>query len=133
VSFVSSRVDPASQLLLVKANIPNANGHFRNDQVLHARVVWSQVSRPMLPVTAVSRIGGQSFAFVAADNNGQTVAQQRSVKLGEIVDNSYAVLSGIQPGDKVVTTSVNMLVDGMPIVPESGAPATSGAPPAPKS
>jgi RND family efflux transporter MFP subunit len=133
VSFVSSRVDPASQLLLVKANIPNANGHFRNDQVLHARVVWSQVSRPMLPVTAVSRIGGQSFAFVAADNNGQTVAQQRSVKLGEIVDNSYAVLSGIQPGDKVVTTSVNMLVDGMPIVPESGAPAANGAPPAPKS
>jgi multidrug efflux pump subunit AcrA (membrane-fusion protein) len=70
---------------------------------------------------------------VAADNNGQTVAQQRSVKLGEIVDNSYAVLSGIQPGDKVVTTSVNMLVDGMPIVPESGAPAANGAPPAPKS
>ena len=50
VSFVSSRVDPASQLLLVKANVPNTNGHFRNDQVLHARVVWSQTGRPMLPV-----------------------------------------------------------------------------------
>jgi RND family efflux transporter MFP subunit len=134
VSFVSSRVDPASQLLLVKANVPNTNGHFRNDQVLHARVVWSQTGRPMLPVTAISRIGGQTFAFVAADNKGQTIAQQRSVQLGEIVGNSYTVLGGIQTGEKVVTTSVNMLVDGMPIVPESGPPAANGAPSAaPKS
>jgi hypothetical protein len=121
-------------LLLVKANVPNTNGHFRNDQVLHARVVWSQTGRPMLPVTAVSRIGGQTFAFVVADNKGQAVAQQRSVQLGEIVGNNYTVLGGIQPGEKVVTTSVNMLVDGMPIVPESGTPAANGATPAaPKS
>ena len=40
--------------------------------------------------------------------------------------------SGIQPGDKVITTSVNMLVDGMPIVPESGA-CRQRATPAPKS
>ena len=132
VSFVSTRVDPASQLLLVKANVPNANGHFRNDQVLHARVVWKQVGRPMLPVTAVSRIGGQTFAFVVADQKGQTVAQQRSVQLGEIVGNNYEVLGGIQPGEKVVTTSVNMLVDGMPIVPESGNP-PAAQPAAPKS
>lgn len=131
VSFVSPRVDPASQLLLVKANVPNANGHFRNDQVLHARVIWRQVGRPMLAVTAISRIGGQSFAFVVADQKGQAVAQQRSVQLGEIVGNSYEVLGGIKPGEKVVTTSVNMLVDGMPIVPESANPA-AGSPAAPK-
>jgi RND family efflux transporter MFP subunit len=129
VSFVSPRVDPASQLLLVKANVTNANGHFRNDQVLHARVVWNKVGRPMLPVTAVSRIGGQTFAYVVGDQKGQPVAQQRSVQLGEIVGNNYEVLGGIQAGEKVITTSVNMLVDGMPVVPESG----NNPAPAPKS
>ncbi len=127
VSFVATRVDPASQLLLVKANVANANGHFRNDQVLHARLVWKQVGRSMLPVTAVSRVGGQTFAYVVGDQQGKTVAQQRSVKLGEIIGNSYEVLSGIQPGDKVITTSVDMLVDGMPVVPESSA-GTAAAP-----
>ncbi len=121
ISFVSPRVDPATQLLLVKANVPS-NGEFRNDQVTHARVVWRSVSRPMLPVTAVSRIGGQTFAFVVADNKGQTVAQQRTVQLGEIVGNSYTVLGGINSGDKVIVSSVNMLVDGMPIVPENASP-----------
>lgn len=129
VSFVSTRVDPASQLLLVKANVPNADGHFRNDQTLHARVIWNQVGRPMIPVTAVSRIGGQTFAFVVDDQKGQAVARQRSVTLGEIVGNNYAVLSGINPGEKIIVTSVNMLVDGMPVVPQSGSPASSQAAP----
>jgi RND family efflux transporter MFP subunit len=133
VSFVSPRVDPASQLLLVKANVPNANGRLRNDQVLHARVIWKQVGRPMLPVTAVSRIGGSTFAFVVGNNNGQTIAQQRNVKLGEIVGNNYEVLSGINPGEKVVVTSVNMLVDGMPIVPDAAGQPPAGAPAVPKS
>ncbi|ABF41819.1 secretion protein HlyD [Candidatus Koribacter versatilis Ellin345] len=118
ISFISPRVDPATQLLLVKANVP-ASSDFRNDQVIHARVIWKSVSRPTLPVTAVSRIGGATFAFVVGDNKGQAVAQQRSVQLGEIVGNSYTVLGGISPGDKVIVSSVNMLVDGMPIVPET--------------
>lgn len=133
VSFVSPRVDPASQLLLVKARVPNANGHFRNDQVLHARVVWRQVGRPMLPVTAVSRIGGQTFAFVVGDNKGQTIAQQRTVQLGEIVGNDYTVLGGISPGDKVIVSSVNMLVDGMPIVPETASPTPAASAAGPQS
>ena len=131
VSFVSPRVDPASQLLLVKANVPNTNGRFRNDQLIHARVIWRSVGRPMLPVTAVSRIGGATFAFVVGSNNGQTVAQQRNVKLGDIVGNNYEVLSGINAGEKVIVTSVNMLADGAPVVPEAAQPgdATSGAGP----
>lgn len=131
VFFVSPRVDPATQLLLVKANVPNPKSQFRNDQVLHARVVWKQVGRPMIPVTAVSRIGGETFAFVVGDRNGQSIAQQRNVQLGEIVGNSYEVLGGIQPGDKMIVSSVNMLVDGMPIVPETASPAagTSAAGP----
>ena len=130
ISFVSPRVDPATQLLLVKANVP-ANGQFRNDEVIHARIVWKSSPHAMLPVTAVSRIGGQTFAFVVADNKGQTVAQQRTVQLGEIVGNNYTVLGGINPGDKVIVSSVNMLVDGMPIVPESpsATPAATAAGP----
>jgi hypothetical protein len=29
------------------------------------------------------------------------------------------VLDGIKPGDKIITTSVQMLVDGMPVVPQT--------------
>ncbi len=119
VTFISPRVDPENQLLLIKATVPNGEGRFRNDQTVHARVIWKQVPRPMLPVTALSRISGQTFAFVVADSNGKTVAQQRPVQLGEIIGNDYAVLDGLRQGDRVITTGVQMLVDGQAIVPES--------------
>ena len=119
VTFVSPRVDSQNQLLLIKALVPNPAHEFRNEQVVHARVVWKQESRPLIPVTAVSRLAGQTFAFVVDTQNNATVAKQRTVKLGDIVGDSYVVLDGIRPGEQVITTGVQMLSDGMAVSPES--------------
>jgi RND family efflux transporter MFP subunit len=40
ISFISPRVDPDNQLLLLKATIPNREHRFRNDQIVHARLIW---------------------------------------------------------------------------------------------
>lgn len=119
VTFVSPRVDSQNQLLLIKAMVPNTGHQFKNDQVVHARVVWKQESKPLIPVTAVSRMAGQTFAFVTENQGNGTVARQRTVKLGDIVGDSYVVLEGVRPGDQVITTGVQMLADGMPVSPES--------------
>ncbi len=119
ISFVSPRVDPDSQLLLVKAIVPNADHRFRHEQLVHVRVIWQEVERPLVPVTAISRVSGQTFAFVAEKSSNQTVARQRALRLGDIVGNDYVVLEGIQGGDKVVVSGVQMLTDGMPISPQS--------------
>ncbi len=117
ISFISPRVDPATQLLLVKAMISNADHRFRNEQLVHARVVWRQVDRPLIPVTAVNRVSGQMFAFVAEDAGTGAVARQRALKVGEIVGNDYVVLDGIKPGDRIISSGVQMLADNMPVKP----------------
>jgi RND family efflux transporter MFP subunit len=119
ISFVSPRVDPDTQLLLLKANVPNADRRFKNEQVVHARVVFREMEKPTIPLTAVSRMAGQTFAFVVATDNGKTVARQRAVKLGDMVGNDYVVLDGINPGDKVIVSGVQMLADGAPVQPGS--------------
>ncbi len=119
VSFISPRVDPENQLLLIKAIIPNQRQQFRNEQVVHSRVIWKETERVVIPVTAVSRRTGQSFAFIAEMDGKNTVARQRALRLGDIVDNDYVVLDGIKPGEKVIITGVQMLADGMPVTPES--------------
>lgn len=119
VTFVSPRVDPDSQLLLIKAVVPNGDSRFRNSQVVRARVIWHELDQPVIPVTAISRLGGQTFAFVAEGEKGKTVAKQRAVKLGEVVDNDYVVMDGIKPGERVITSGVQILTDGMPVAPES--------------
>ena len=55
-----------------------------------------------MPVTAVLRINGQFFAFVAEDAGGKLVAKQRAIKVGPIVGDNYPVLDGIKPGERVV-------------------------------
>ena len=119
VTFVSPRVDSQNQLLLIKAMVPNPGHQFRNEQVVHARVIWKRESRPLIPVTAVSRMAGQTFAFVTESQGSGLVARQRTVKLGAIVGDSYVVLDGVRPGEQVITTGVQMLADGMAVSPES--------------
>jgi RND family efflux transporter MFP subunit len=119
VSFVSPRVDPASQLLLVKALVPNQDHRYRHEQVVHVRVIWNEAQRPLLPVTAVARITGQTFAYIVEEDGKQNVARQRQVRLGEIVGNDYVVLDGIKPGERMIVNGVQMLADGMPVQPQS--------------
>jgi RND family efflux transporter MFP subunit len=119
VSFISPRVDPDSQTLLVKTQVPNADSRFRNAQQVHVRVVWKEAPAPLIPVTAVSRLSGKMFAFVAEGQGQQAVARQRTIDVGDLMGNDYVVLDGIKPGDKVIVSNVQMLVDGMPVIPQS--------------
>jgi multidrug efflux pump subunit AcrA (membrane-fusion protein) len=69
-------------------------------------------------VVAVSRVGGQYFAFVAEDEKGKLVAHQKAVRIGEMTGNDYVVLDGIKPGDKVIVSGVQFLVDGATVSPQ---------------
>lgn len=115
VDFVSPRVDPQSQLLLLKAQVPNSNGRFRNEEEVHAQVYWRQLNAPVIPVTSVSRLGSQAFAYVVSSENGKEVVHQVPIQLGQVVGNDYVVLGGIKAGDKVVVSDTQMLRDGTPV------------------
>jgi multidrug efflux pump subunit AcrA (membrane-fusion protein) len=87
----------------------------------------------LVPTTAVTPIGGQSFVFVAEDKTddkgkAQTVAHQLPVTLGNIQGQSYQVLKGLKPGDRVIVSGVARLRDGAPVAPQAGGtPAPSPA------
>jgi RND family efflux transporter MFP subunit len=120
VSFISPQVDTSTQTVLVKAKIANRQDTLRQLQFIRARVVWGTQKSPVVPILAVSRIGGQYFAFVAEQDPkaGSYVAHQKPLRIGETVDNNYVVLEGVNPGDKVIVSGTQFLVDGVPVVPQ---------------
>ncbi len=122
VTFISPQVDTTTQTVLVKATVPNLNESLRTAQFIRARVVWGSQEKPVVPVVAVSRIGAQYFAFVAEPGQkGGYVVHQKPLQIGQIVGNDYVVLDGVKPGDKVVVSGTQFLIDGVPVVPqESG-------------
>lgn len=119
ISFISPQVDLNAQSVLVKAEFSNPEGRLKDDQFVRARVIWEESTGALVPTTAISRLGGQPFVFIAEEEDGQLVAQQRRVELGSIQDNSYQVISGVEPGETLVTSGIIQLRDGAPIIPES--------------
>ena len=118
ISFISPQVDNTTQTVLIKARIANNEDKLRNLQFIRARVIWGMHQGPVVPVLAVSRIGGQYFAFVAEDQNGKLVAHQKPLRVGEMVGDDYVVLEGIKPGDKVIVSGTQFLVDGAAVTPK---------------
>ena len=120
VSFISPQVDNTTQTVLVKARIANGNDRLRQSQFIRARVVWGTHQNPEVPILAVSRLAGQYFAFVAEPQNGNSfVARQKPLQIGQTVGNDYEVLAGIKPGDKVIVSGTQFLLDGVPVIPQS--------------
>ena len=120
VSFISPQVDNTTQTVLVKARIANGNDALRQSQFVRARVVFGTHQNPEVPILAVSRLAGQYFAFVAEPQNGGSfVARQKPLTIGQTVGNDYEVQSGIKPGDKVIVSGTQFLLDGAPVVPQS--------------
>jgi RND family efflux transporter MFP subunit len=118
VSFISPQVDSSTQTVLVKARIANNKDKMRQSQFIRARVIWGTQKNPVVPVLAVSRIGGQYFAFVAEKSDKGLVARQKPLKVGQMAGNDYVVLDGVKPGDKVIVSGTQFLVDGAPVTPQ---------------
>ncbi len=116
INFISPRADRSSQAILVKAAINN-NGKLRDDSFARARIIWSEESGMLIPTEAVSRIAGKNFVFVAVEQkqkDGKTVlvAKQKPVELGEIQGQSYQVISGLEKGDRLITSGILNLTNG---------------------
>lgn len=124
ISFVAPEVDAAAQSILVQARFPNQGKTLREGQSVLARIIWNSTTALLVPTTAVSRIGSQSFVFVAQEKtteDGQTmqVVSQRPVKLGSLQADSYQVIEGLQAGEKIAVSNILKLRDGLPIAPET--------------
>ena len=117
IDFISPQVDNQLQGILAKAPVHSAEATVRTAQLVKARVIWSIKPLPVVPVLAVTRLGGQTFVYVAQNDNGKFVAKQRAVTLGDTIGNNYAVEAGLNNGDKVIVSGTQLLVDGAPVQP----------------
>ena len=125
IDFLSPQVDNGLQSILAKAPVHSGAVLLRTAQLVKARVIWSDKAVPVVPVLAVTRLGGQGFVYVVEQQAGKYVARQKAVQLGDTTGNDYAVLGGLVNGDRVIISGTQMLVDGAPIQPLAAQPAGS--------
>jgi len=118
VAFISPNINAQNQSVLVKANFNNGNNQLKANQFVRARLIWASRSGVLVPTSAISRLGGQDFIFVAETNpkdDKSLIAIQKAIKLGKITGNKQEVLEGLTPKDKIVTSGILQLRNGAAI------------------
>ena len=122
ITFVAPRVDDATQTVLVKSALQEFPPALRVQQFIRARIVWRAAPGLTVPVTAVTRISGQDFCFVAEQGPNGLIARQRPITIGELIGNDYVVTGGLKPGENVITAGIQKIGDGAPVRAEDSTP-----------
>ena len=103
VTYIDPRVDPQSRTAKIRVGLTNPDGRMRLGMYVHMAFRTQAGDRALLvPKAAVQGLGDRQVVFVAAkDEEGKFI--KRTVRLGPPVGEFYAVVSGLRPGDTVVT------------------------------
>jgi RND family efflux transporter MFP subunit len=125
IAFISPRIDPTTQSVLVKVELegkPSAQVALRALQSLRARIVWATEPGIRIPLASVTRLNGQPFVFVVKDPDparprSPLSAVQVSVRLGDVQGNDVIVKEGLKPGDRIVSSGVQKIRTGSKIAP----------------
>jgi RND family efflux transporter MFP subunit len=116
ITFVAPRVDDATQTVLVKSALKQSLPSIRVQQFVRARIVWRTVQGLTVPLTAVTRISGQYFCFLAESGpQGGLVARQKPLQVGDVIGNDYLVKAGVKAGDRLIVSGIQKLGDGAPV------------------
>jgi membrane fusion protein, multidrug efflux system len=122
VTAVDSVVDPSTRNIQVQATLANPGGKLRPGMFVQTELMLGSGRAVIaLPASAVSYAPFGDSVFVVTDltgENGQTYrgVRQQFVKLGGARGDQIAIVSGVSPGDEVVTSGVFKLRNGMAVV-----------------
>ena len=99
LSFVSATVNPETRTVRVRMNLPNPKGRFKPAMLATVTLEDQAQRERVLPATAIVRENDQDHVFVQITPDKFLL---RPVNLGGEYGDKRALVSGVNPGEKVV-------------------------------
>ncbi len=117
VTSISPSADPKSRVYSVEVSIPNADDRLKAGMIASIAISPGATNKrvTVVPLTAVVRSldNPNGFAVFVPEGGGDTVkVHMLDVELGAAYGNLIAVVRGLNPGDRVVTTGATMIKNG---------------------
>ena len=113
ISRVSPAVDVASRTFPVEVLVPNTGGKIMPGMFARVDIKLGTRDNVVLPDRAVVKQTGSAKKFVYIYSNGRVSFVP--VELGQRIDDSYELLSGVANGDSVVISGQVRLADGVAV------------------
>jgi membrane fusion protein, copper/silver efflux system len=106
LTFVFPYLDPQTRTGKVRIQLPNPDLELRPEMYANVEIRIDRGVRLVIPDSAVIQTGPRSLVFL---DIGEGRLKPQEVQLGARTNGAYEVLSGVEPGD-VVVTSANFLI-----------------------
>lgn len=114
ITNVDSRIDPVTRAVTVRAEIDNEDGRLVPGMLLTIEVRRDVREHPAIPETAVMRRSEQAFVYVVPVSESP-VLEMRNVELGVRSGVLIEVVSGLEPGERVVSEGTHRVRPGAPV------------------
>jgi cobalt-zinc-cadmium efflux system membrane fusion protein len=109
VMRMADTLDPQTRAVEVHAELDNRSGRFRPEMFAKIRHSHGSRALPVVPLNAVVRAAGSAWVFV---ERSPGVFEKVRVETGEALGHMVPVLSGIEPGARVVVEGAVLLQNG---------------------
>jgi Cu(I)/Ag(I) efflux system membrane fusion protein/cobalt-zinc-cadmium efflux system membrane fusion protein len=107
VTYIYPTVDPQTRTVKVRLEFPNPNFDLKPQMFADVELNVDYGTNVLVPAEAVLDSGSRQTVFLATGNG---YFEPRDIKVGPRVDDKVVVLSGLQPGETIVTSG-NFLID----------------------
>lgn len=112
VRNIGSRIDPVTRSVQVRAEIDNRDGLLRPGMLLTVGLTLNERETIVVPEQAIVPTQGRQFVFVVDDEN---IVRRVEVELGRRRPGLAEIISGVVPGQRVVTQGVAQVRPGQPV------------------
>lgn len=124
VSAVEPRLDAGTRTLTARALIPNPDGLLRPGGFVSVDVTLETFPDAIvLPSVAVVPGPTERSVFVVSDGK----AVRRAVQTGTRTESAVHIVSGVRPGDLVITSGLQQMRQGLPVTPVTAATSSQRA------
>ena len=111
IDSVDPVLNPETRAATIRAILPNGDKRLKPGMLLTVTIEAEARTSPAVPELAIVGEGSQSFVFVIDKDSAKRVAVTTGLRQNGMVE----VLSGLQPGQRVITEGVVKITDGQKI------------------
>jgi multidrug efflux system membrane fusion protein len=114
VSALDSQIDPTTGTVKLRADFDNLDDKLFPNQFVNARLLLKTLRGVVIvPSNAIQRGAPGTFVYLV---DADDTVSARTVSLGPLDGDKYAVNSGLSPGDRVVVDGADRLRDGAKVL-----------------
>lgn len=111
IGFAAKAIDPASRTIRVEVPL-QSDAALRPNMIAQIKIIdYATPHALVIPVNVIQYALGKPYVIVAVPSKDGTIAKRREVEVGRTYNDKAEIKSGLQAGDKVVTTGYQGLND----------------------